>query len=163
MRDFEILTLSDHNLAKFRGLKDPISIITGGVALLQGIFPSLFGGGRRQLTSADWVMMFPGAGAWTVRLKNYLANSIHYDSDLKNIEQFTRYFVDENKIAICGSGVPFNQCYSTFLTIIEQEKFTGGKFPVGIIPGITRGLDYASILPFAIGGIILILVLRRKK
>lgn len=163
MRDFEILTLSDHNLGKYRGLRDPVSIITGGVALLQGIFPSLFGGGRRKLTSADWIMMFPGSGAWTVRLRNRLSETIHYDSDLQNIEPFTRYFVDDNKLAICGPGVSFNECYSIFLGIIEQEKFTGGKFPIGVVPGLTRGLDYASILPFAIGGIILVFLLRKKK
>jgi len=162
MRDFEILTLSDHKLGKYRGLNDPVSIIVGGMSVIGQLFPNFFGGDRRLLTSADWRQLFPGSGMWTVRLRNYLAKTIHYDVDLKNIELYTRFFVDENKSGICGAGVPFSQCYSTFLSIIEQEKFTGGKLPFGNIPGIQGGLDYASILPFAIGGIILLLLLRKK-
>lgn len=162
---FEIATLSDHvgwidDHQNYNNLSEPIAIITGGVAILQSIFPNLFGGGRRVLTTQDWTQMFPGNGAWTVRLRNYLANTIHYDADLTNISPFTRNFVFDNKVALCGVGVPFNNCFQTFLQIIEQEKFSGGTFPVGQIPGIAGAFNYQAFLPWVIGGLALVLVVR---
>ena len=136
-RKFEILTLSncggcESDYSNLGEGGDPVGIITGGIALLQGLFPNIFGGGRRRLTQQDWIQMFPGAGAWTVRLRNYLARSIHYDSDLNNIEEFTRNFVYENMGSL--PGATFTEKYAGFLEIIQQEKFSGGTYPVGTLP-----------------------------
>lgn len=162
-RKFEILTLSDcvGCESTYSNLGDPVSIIVGGVAVIQGLFPNIFGGGRRELTSADWTQMFPGAGAWTVRLRNYLARTIHYDSDLGNIEEFTRNFVYENMGSLAGAN--FTEKYSNFLAIIQQEKFSGGTSPIGNIPGYVAGINYQQLIPYALGGLVLVFLLKRKK
>ena len=165
---FDIATLSDcvgcgevYDHAEYNNLSDPIAIITGGVAILQSIFPNLFGGGRRELTSADWLMMFPGNGFWTVKLRNYLATRIHYDADLENIQPFTGVFVSENRAALQGSNQTERMQY--FLSVIAQEKVSGGALPVGQIPGLPGTFNYQAMLPFLIGGIVLIMVLKKKK
>ncbi len=162
-RKFEILTLSDCGDcgSDYSNLGDPIAIITGGITILSGLFPNLFGGGRRELTNADWVQMFPGAGAWTVRLRNYLARTIHYDSDLNNIEEYTRNFVYENMGSLPGTN--FTEKYAGFLEIIQQEKFSGGTYPVGNIPGYQAGFNYQAMIPYALGGFVLVLLLKQKK
>lgn len=162
-RKFEILTLSDciGCESTYSNLGDPIAIITGGVAILQGLFPNIFGGGRRELTQGDWLQMFPGSGMWTVRLRNYLARTIHYDSDLGNIEEFTRNFVYENMGSIAGAN--FTAKYSTFLAIIQEEKFSGGASPFGNIPGIQAGFNYQAMIPYALGGLVLVFLFRKKK
>ena len=157
-RLFEIQTLSDHN---YTSLKDPVSVITGGVAIIQGLFPNLFGGGRRRLTNQDWLQMFPGNGMYTVRLRNCLSRSIHFDSDLMNIEEFTRNFVFENMSALPGAN--FTEKFQSFLSIINEEKFTGGKSPGGMIPGISGGLDYSTLLPIAAIGLVLVFAMKKKK
>ena len=168
-RLFDIATLSDcigcdeNYNSSYTSLSEPIAILTGGIAILQSIFPNLFGGGRRPLTSADWIMMFPGNGNWTVRLRMYLSEHIHYDADLPNIAEFSRYFVDENKTAICGINVAFNDCYQQFLQIIEQEKFSGGTLPIGSIPGMPGTFNYAALMPWLIGGLALAFIMKKKK
>ena len=95
-RLFEIQTLSEG-----RRLADPVTIITGGLALLSSLFPNIFGGARRRLTSAYWLQLMPGNGYWTTALRNHLENTIHYDTDVANIQPFTKYFVHENQASIC--------------------------------------------------------------
>lgn len=163
-RKFNILTLSDClgcGDSGYRSLSDPITIIMGGITALTALFPNLFGGGRVRLTNADWLKMFPGNGMWTVRLRNHLQGAIHYNVDLGNIEPYTRYFVDDNKSAFCESP-SFEVCFQMFLQIIEEEKFSGGKSPGGRIPGIPGTFDYMSLLPYALGGLVLLMVLRRN-
>ena len=175
-KTFRIVTLSDCLECEHKNLSgvvppepsqgggmDPATIIMGGLAILQQFAPNLFGGGRRKLTPADWEQLFPGNGSWTVRLRNRLAATIQYDSDLGNIELFTRYFVVDNQAGICGAGVDFSTCYTKFLEILQEEKFTGGKSPVGRVPGYGGTIDYASLLPYAIGGVVLIYLMKKKK
>ena len=145
------------------GGMDPVTIITGGLAIVQQFFPNLFGGGRKKLTSADWNQLIPGNGSWTVRLRNRLAETINYDSDLGNIELYTRYFVIDNKNQICGAGVSDSECYKTFLGILKQETFSGGSSPVGNVPGYFGTIDYQSLIPYAIGAVALVYILKNKK
>lgn len=161
-RKFSIQTLQDNGGTPM----DPITIITGGVGLLSSIFPNLFGGGRRRLTNADWLQLFPGSGYWTTALRKKLQSSIHYDSDLKNIEEFTKYFVDENKAQICG-GAPcsFTNAFSKFAQILQQERVTGGNYPVGNYPGGIGGgsINYQEILIYGGIAILAITLLSKSK
>ena len=155
-RLFEIQTLSDYTT-----LGDPVTVLTGSIAVLSQLFPNIFGGGRIRLTNAHWMEMFPGNGMWTVRLRNYLSSTIHYDVDMQNVEQFTRYFVDINKNSIPGSN--FTEKFQNLLNIIAEEKYTGGKSPGGMIPGIPGGIDYSTLLPIGLGVVILVLMMKNKK
>jgi len=154
MKKFTIQTLQDGETPM-----DPITIITGGVALVSSIFPNLFGGGRKKLTSSDWLQLLPGSGYWTSALRSHLSKTIHYDSDLKNMEEFTKYFVDENKTQICG-GTPcsFTDAFQKFAQILKQEKMTGGSSPVGSYPGGIGGasINYNEIIVY--GGIALLAI-----
>ena len=64
---FRIKTLQDGETSM-----DPITIITGGLAVVSQLFPNIFGGGRKRLTDADWLQLFPGSGYWTSLLRSYL-------------------------------------------------------------------------------------------
>ena len=78
---------------------DPVSVAT----VLTGIYNAaagLFGGSRKALTGSDWLQIIPGSGYWHEKLRNYMALHIQYNTDLKNIEPFTAYFADDNKISI---------------------------------------------------------------
>lgn len=169
-RLFDIVTLSSRD----RGLADPVSVITGGVAILSQIFPNIFGGGRRRLNNQDWLQLFPGAGYWTTALRNYLESRIHYDVDLKNIQPFTNDFIWDNRKQICP-GVPdscwtYNQpgscleCVQALYKALDQEKKTGGNSPVGLTPGgIGQTIDWSLVAPLAIGGVFLALAIKKKK
>lgn len=171
MRKFTIQTLQDGEPGG--GGMDPISIITGGVALLSSVFPNLFGGGRKRLTSQDWLQLFPGGGYWTTNLRNSLANSIHYDSDLKNIEKYTGYFVWENRSTICpevpSSCFPYDNphlcpdCMNKFFTLINKEKTTGGQSPVGSYPGGWGSINYEQVIVYGGIAVLAIALLTKKK
>lgn len=158
MTPFEIVTLSDRN----RSLGDPVTIITGGIALIQSLFPNIFGSGRHRLTDQDWNQLITGNGYWTSALRSYLKQKIHYDADLKNIELFSKYFAYENKIAlglVNYSGAEFMQ---KFYEIINKEKMginTGGTVP-GFITSAT-GIDTTTLL--LIGGAVVLLFALNKK
>lgn len=160
-RLFEIQTLSDYNrLGNGGGGVDPFTIITGSLAVLTGLFPGIFGGSRKRLTDRDWMTLFPGNGMWTVRLRNYLKNTIHYDTDWSNVEPFTRNFVYENMGAIPGAN--FTAKFKNFLEIIAEEKYTGGGSG-GHIPGIPGTLDWSTLIPLALGAGLLIVIMKKKK
>ncbi len=94
-----------------------------------------------RLTMRYWVNLYPGNGTWTVRLRNHLYRTIHYQSDLGNVPQFIKYFVDENKAALnCGS-ITFTQCLNKFFDILASEvpKTTPIKiFPIKPAPIIKQ-------------------------
>lgn len=161
MRKFEIITLRD-----YQRLSDPVSIITGGVALLTQLFPNIFGGGRKELTEADWNTLIPGSGYWTVKLRNYLKSRIKYDVDFtNNVQPFTIQFVADNKQGICPTFNTDNHnwtaCYQKFLQMLKEEQQTGGQSPVGQTPGISAGIDWNTILPIALIGVVAVAVFKR--
>ncbi len=157
---FDIVTLSDRQSR----LSDPITILTGGVAVLSQIFPNIFGGNRKRLTDADWVTLLPGAGYWTTSLRNYLKATIHYDTDYtKNVLQFSKNFVYENASQICG-GQYTDACYSKFLDMLATEQKTGGTSPIGITPGgYGQALNPSLLIPLGVGAIVLVLAMKSKK
>lgn len=176
-RLFDILTLSSNH----RSLKDPLTILTGGVAVLTQIFPNIFGGGRKLLTEDNWLQLIPGAGYWTNELRNYLKSRIKYDIDFApNIKNFTLQFVSENHNQICpgtytfqtipgenpggGGAAGWLPCYERLLQILQEEKQTGGNKPIGITPG-GYGLtaDYSTLVPLAIGAVALVFLMKSKK
>ena len=177
---FDIVTLSDCNGCRKKRLGafvppdyqtggssvDPITIITGGFAIIQGIL-GLFGGSRR-LTQADWQKLFPANGYWTSRLRNYLSNTIHWDTDLKNISQFTLNFVHENLGALSGGkyvnlqqGLPaseFNAVVNQFYKYLQDEA-QGIQTPGGV--GFAGMGDLFPIV--LVGGLVWFLVSDSKK
>lgn len=163
-RLFEIQTLSDcdkrfPNLSQ--GGVDPVSIILGGLPVINQLFPNLFPN-RRRLTEADWLKFFPSSGRWTTDLRRALSNSIHYDTDLKNIPEFTKYFVDENKSSICPSCQSFNEAFVAFSDILKQEARTGGSGGGGSYP-YGSSINWQEILLYGGGAILLLTLLNKKK
>ncbi|MBK9285052.1 MAG: hypothetical protein IPM51_12165 [Sphingobacteriaceae bacterium] len=168
-RMYEIVTLQDRN-----NLADPVSIITGGVAVLSQIFPNIFGGGRRRLNSQDWIQLIPGSGFWSTKLRQYLEARIHYDADLGNIQPFTAAFVWDNRRQICpavqDSCWEYNkpesciECMRAFYAILNEESRTGGMSPVGQTPGgFGQTINWSAVLPIAIGGVVLVMAMKTKK
>jgi hypothetical protein len=157
---FHIATLQ----SRHSSLKDPVTILTSGVAILSQLFPNIFGGSRKRLTESDWLTLLPGAGYWTTSLRNYLKARIHYDTDYtNNILQYSKNFVYENASQIC-KGAYTESCYSSFLNLLKTETQTGGNSPVGITPGgYGQTIDYSTLMPLAIGAIALVLLLKSKK
>ena len=157
---FDIVTLSDRQ----NNLSDPITILTGGVAVLSQIFPNIFGGNRKRLTDSDWITLLPGAGYWTTSLRNYLKATIQYDTDYtKNVLQFSKNFVYENSSRICG-GAYTDACYSKFLNMLATEQKTGGNSPIGITPGgYGATINPSLLIPLGIGAVLLVLAMKTKK
>lgn len=179
---FHIATLqSRHRNLKEGENVDPVTILTGGVAILSQLFPNIFGGGRKRLTDADWIQLIPGAGYWSTKLRNYLKARIHYDVDFPvNVQNMTLQFVSENHNQICPRTYTFQNppgpnpggggsqgwlpCYQKLLTILQTENNTGGQSPIGITPGGFGGtLDYSTLMPLAIGAIALVILMKSKK
>lgn len=172
-KNFKITTLSANNR-----LGDIIGIITGGTALLSELFPSIFGGGRKLLTPADWLSLIPGSGYWTVQFREYLKSRIKYDVDFTTwARSFTMDFIWNRKNQICpevpescwnytaandpNGGFQCIQCLQAFNSILQQEKITGGSSPVGNIPGYsTGGLNWSILLP---AGLVLFAIVAAKK
>lgn len=161
-RLFDIVTLSsNHRLA------DPVSILTGGVAVLSQLFPNIFGGGRRRLTETDWLQLLPGAGFYTTNLRNYLKARIHYDVDYTSntlaLSQQFAYDLRDQKNGFCDN-CSNNDAYKELLSVLQDETNTGGKSPIGPTPGgYGSTLDYSTLVPLAIGAVALILVMKSKK
>ena len=158
-RLFDIVTLSDRSR-----LADPITILTGSIAVLSQLFPNIFGGNRRRLTESDWIQLLPGAGYWTTSLRNYLKARIHYDTDYQtNILQYSKNFVYENASELCG-GTYSENCYSNFLQKLKTETATGGNAPIGITPGgYGQTLNPSLLIPLAVGAVVLVLAMKAKK
>jgi len=163
-RLFEIQTLSDNasalTLRSYTRLSDPVSIITGGLAVINQLFPNLFGGNRRPLTQADWLKLFPSSGYWTTLLREHLANTIHYDVDLSNIPAYTRYFVDDHLTQLCGGGCSREQGLQILSDHLKEETRTGGGNSPFPYPG--SSINWQNILLIG-GGAILVLTLLNKK
>lgn len=159
-RLFDIITLS----ARHKRLNDPVTILTGGVAVLTQLFPNIFGGGRKRLTNDDWLQLIPGAGYWSTRLREYLKTRIHYDVDFsRNVLPFSQQFAFDNRATICGSKNN-EQCYAAFLELLKTESLTGGQSPIGVTPGgVGLGLDYSTLIPIALGGVLLVMLMNKKK
>ena len=159
-RLFDIVTLS----SRHSRLADPITVITGGVAVLSQLFPNIFGGGRKELTQSDWLTLIPGAGYWSTRLREYLKTRIKYDVDFsRNVLPFSQQFAFDNRQTICGS-LDNEKCYAKFLQLLQTESQTGGVSPVGITPGgVGLTLDYSTIIPLAVGAVVLVAIMKNKK
>ena len=182
-RLFEIQTLSDcgnphvYNRLGQSGPPgqpvDPFAVITGGIGVLSNLFPNIFGGARKKLTSADWLQLIPGSGHWTTKLRNYLAIRIHYDVDaVANIQPFTVTFVWNNGAQICGhakgtwgaAGPDTEQkCMQRFFDILREEQRTGGTSPIGQTPGgFGSTINYESLILLG-GGLLLAMAVFKKK
>ena len=159
-RLFDIVTLS----ANHKRLSDPVTVITSGVAILSQLFPNIFGGGRKELTQTDWLTLIPGAGYWTTRLREYLKTRIRYDVDFsRNVLPFSQQFAFDNRQTICGS-LDNEKCYAKFLQLLKTESQTGGTSPVGITPGgVGMTLDYSTLIPLAVGAVVLVAIMKNKK
>jgi len=175
-RMFDIVTLSDNNKGQVfmkNNLNDVVTILTSAAGLLSQIFPNLFGGGKKKLNDSDWLTIIPGAGYWTTELRNYLKTKIQNDTALSRVQEYTRYFVDEQRSNIDSNLPPypayissekFNQVYTKFLSILEQEKLTGGTSPVGLVPGgMGSTFNIQALAPLLIGGIALVALMKSKK
>jgi len=179
-RLFEIQTLSDCtprlknyiNLRNGETPMDPITIITGGLAVLTQLFPSLFGQPAIPMTDADWVKMFPGNGYWTSLYRNYIKSKIPNTRDLWRLERFTGYFVWDNRQNIApevpSSCYPYDnphlcpQVMAKFFALLKQEQRSGGNQPIGIFPGGLGSIDPTTLLLIG-GGVLLLVMLNKKK
>jgi hypothetical protein len=160
MKDFfEIVTLSDcvgcrKTKTTLRDGMSPIDIIIGGVDFISKIFG--FGNKSRALTSADWQRLFPASGSWTNRLRSYLASHISWDTDLKNIQPFTQYFIHENLNELSGgkwanlstapSSAEWAKMVQDFYNILSEESKGAGGYnqagmfgDLGIVPLLLLG------------------------
>ncbi len=85
---FKIQTLSN----RMGGLNDMwASIVTALSAMLPAVL-SLFNGGAKQLTSADWWRLFPVNGNWYNKLRDWMSLHIKWSTDIGNVQPFTIYF-----------------------------------------------------------------------
>lgn len=163
-RLFEIQTLSERctpTLKNYVRLRDPVSIILGGLPAILQLFPNWFPQ-RKLLDNTDWIKIFPGSGYWTVKLRDYLASKIQYDTDLKNITEFTRYFVYDNRFTFKPSYQPgdFESIFKIFSDKLTQEASgisTSGNYP--IISGTTS----MTTLLLIGGGVLAIALIAKKK
>ena len=160
-RLFEIQTLSERCTPRLSArLGDPVSIILGGIPAIMTLFPNWFPQ-RKQLEQSDWIKFFPGNGYWTVKLRDYLANHIQYDVDLKNVTEYTRYFVYDNRFTLMPNYQPgdFEAAFKVFSDKIAAEA--RGISGSGNYPIISAGMDTTTLL--IIGGGVLALALLAKK
>lgn len=168
MKNFEIVTLSDHNENQYGSLGqlDPI----GGI--IKDIFGLFGGGGRRKLNAEDWREMFPANGEWTNKLRRYLSNTIHYNVDLGNVEQFTAYFADENRRILCTadkltpSGGQISGCaLKKLMELLNSERSGKPIVEQGIVPSpyqFAGAFNINAYLPFIIGGVLLLFFINKK-
>jgi hypothetical protein len=167
---FDIVTLSDRNYSR---LADPVTIITGGIGLLQSLFPNIFGGARHRLTDSDWLQLIPGNGIVTNALRNYLKTRIHYSEDLQkidpgsgfpNLEAFTRYYAGHFVNTWCPDGScqgnPPEVLMPKFYDILRRESI--GQSPIGTIPGFFPGgsTDWGTVA--IIGGLVVLFLALNK-
>lgn len=167
-RLFEIQTLSDCNDKRFPNLSqggvDPVSIILGGLPVINQLFPNLFPN-RRRLTEADWIKFFPSSGYWSSKLRNNLSSTIHYDTDLKNIPQFSLYFADRNAVELCGgTDCGAKQALEILMSNIRDETRTGGSGGGGGLPYPSGGnINWQQMILVGGGAILLLTLLNKKK
>jgi hypothetical protein len=157
-RNFRIATLSDCGDCN-NTLNDPITIIAGGVAFLQSLFPGLsFGGRNAAQVQADEIasMNFHKAAFlrdYGIQLSDQVVIAVlrpGWDQGENGSQLWQRImvrFYNENKaalLAVKGGMYPY----------------ASGQVAGGIYSG---ALDYAALAPIAIGGIILLLLMKKKK
>lgn len=164
---FSILTLSDNNRYQIKSrLGDPISIITAGASVLNSLFPNIFGGNRKELTNSMWLELIPGSGYYTTALRNYLKTRIKYDVDfVTNALPFSQQFAFNLRDSgeLCPN-CDNTQAYQNFLNVLNKEKQTGGNLPIGQTPGgFGSTLDLSTLVPLAIGGVVLVMLMKNKK
>jgi len=157
---FTIATLS--GLSGTPLAQDPVTIITAGATFLSSIFPNLFGTQRHRMTDADWQKILPGAGFWTVRLRNYYKAHIDYDTNLPNMAEFVNYFVHENQDALCGVAsypAPYHpECKDVLFKKLQDESVSGGTGVPGVtFPG-SNVVNWQKLTPWLIGGLAVVLV-----
>ena len=154
MRNFEITTLSDH-----RTLNDPITIIGGTIGLLGQIFPGLNFGGRNASQIAEderRSMLFHKAAflrAYNIDLSDNIVVAVlrpGWDMGEDGTQLWNRImvrFYNENKQALedAKSG---------------KYGYVGGTAPGGIYSGL--GFDFTTFMPFLIGGVVLLLLFKKK-
>lgn len=179
-RLFEIQTLSEKRCFKDYGnLKnggtpvDPITIITGGLAMVSQLFPNIFGGSRQAMTQAYLDNIFPGSGYWTVKLKAYLKEKTRYTVDAKywypfeNQSGYIADFAYINRAQYAPDCSTFKDCaWGKFLNLLKQESLTGGNQPVGNFPGLPGGIgsiDWQTLLLFGGGAFLLFALMNKKK
>ena len=168
MKNFEIVTLSDHNRNSYRSLGQVDTI--GGI--IRDIFGLFGGGGRRKLNAGDWREMFPANGEWTNKLRRYLADKIHYNVDLNNVEEFTNYFASDNRYKLCTpdqlnpSGGQIGGCaLKKLMEILASERSGKPIIQTGVIPSpyqFAGAFNFGAYLPLLIGGAILLFVINKK-
>jgi hypothetical protein len=176
MRLFDIVTLSDKNIST--RLADPVGIIVGGTTVISQLFPNLLG--TERASEQDFRTLFPSNGYWTSQFRTYLQNRIKYKKDIgRDLQTYTLQFVIDNNSAICPGTYTFQNppgnnpggggasgwlpCVESFYRILQQESRTGGASPVGTIaPGLS-GINWTEIVPYALGGIALFVLLQGRK
>lgn len=159
-------------------LGDPVSVILGGATVISQILPNLFG--AEKATAADFQKLFPSNGYWTSKFRVYLQSVIKYKKDIpRDLEMYTLQFVIDNNAGVCPQTYTFQNppgnnpggggasgwlpCLEKFYQILRQEAATGGASPIGpIAPGLA-GINWSEILPYAIGGVALIVLLQGRK
>lgn len=155
-RFFEIQTLSDRNYPR---LADPVTIITGGIALFTSLFPNFFGSERA--TMADFNKLFPSNGYWTVKFKNFLLSKLKYQKDItRDLLMYTVEFVQINSREICNSSYS-SDCLNQFYNILRKEESTGGSSPVGNVFG--SGINYETLMYIGLGVLAVALLTKSKK
>lgn len=172
-RLFEIQTLSEKRNLKNGETMDPITIITGGLAVVSQLFPNIFGGGRQPMTQAYLDSIFPGSGYWTVKLKAYLKEHTRYTIDAKywypfeNQAGYIADFAYIHKSEYAPTCTSFKDCaWGKFLEILKRESVTGGNQPVGQYPGLPGGIgsiDWQTLLLFGGGAFLLFALMNKKK
>ena len=166
MRPFKIQTLSDRSYSR---LGDPVTIITGSVALLGQLFPNIFGGSRIRMTDAMWLQIIPGNGYWTDRLRNYLKTKIHFNTDVQkvvagtggqtNLQWATKAFVNENQ-SLLGFGSDQMDKFYERLRIEGRGGGTQTGGPPSYLPGLGFSIPTEWLL---IGAGVLVVILSKKR
>jgi len=164
-RLFEIQTLSDGGTQV-----DPVTILTGSMAVLTQIFPGLFT--QRQPVTRDTVdKIFPGNGYWTVLLKNFLLEHTAWTVDMRywypfeNQAGYIQDFAYSHRMEYAPTCPDFANCaWPKFQEILRKEKLSGGNQPVGQYPGglYSGGIDFTTLALFG-GGLALLFALSKKK
>ncbi len=154
MRAFEILTLSDHTLGKYKGLADPITIISGTIGFLTSMFPNIWGGRSREQIQADEMASMLFHQAAFLREHN-----IQLPQSVVVAVLRPGWDLGEN-----GSQL-WQRIIVRFYNENREALLNAGKTPYGTAPGgiFTPYGNLTAYLPYLVGGIALILILKRKK
>lgn len=167
-KNFRIATLSDH-----QGMGDLITVIAGISTLIGSLFPGMF---RERLTMQHLNQVFPGNGLWTVKYKNFLLSHIAYIEGLQDelVLKTNAFTWEVVRPALCqqvpaGCWSPYydtfecGECLSILNDVMSAESSGFGQTPGGYYPGFPGGTDLMKYLPYIAGGVVLIMLLKKKK